>query len=227
MIKYYIRTTGERPLNESYNQIEYELLIDKEHKPVESFIKQLEIISDCDAVLLEDDVFLCKDFKNRIESIIKKYPNKVINFFTKPWEYFKTGIHDEFSWNQCTYYPKGLGKKIAKEMNEVYSVMLKNKDKLEKRYVTSTGYIQYGLLESKGLERLGLTHIRYRPCLVQHLDFNSLIGNDNGSDRTTLYFIDWLESLNIDYNNISEKDMKRLVLERKYFFSKNGKGGIT
>ena len=227
MIKYYIRTTGERPLNESYNQIEYELLIDKEHKPVESFIKQLEIISDCDAVLLEDDVFLCKDFKNRIESIIKKYPNKVINFFTKPWEYFKTGIHDEFSWNQCTYYPKGLGKKIAKEMNEVYSVMLKNKDKLEKRYVTSAGYIQYGLLESKGLERLGLTHIRYRPCLVQHLDFNSLIGNDNDSDRTTLYFIDWLESLNIDYNNISEKDMKRLVLERKYFFLTNGKGGIT
>ena len=90
MIKYFIRTTGERPLNKSYNQIDYELLIDKEHKPVESFINQLEIISDYDAVLLEDDVFLCEDFKNRIEKIIKKYPNKVINFFTRPWEYFKT-----------------------------------------------------------------------------------------------------------------------------------------
>lgn len=32
MLKYYVRTTGERVLDESYNQIKYELLIDKEHK---------------------------------------------------------------------------------------------------------------------------------------------------------------------------------------------------
>ena len=32
------------------SQIEYTMLIDKEHKPVKSFIEQLEIISDYDAV---------------------------------------------------------------------------------------------------------------------------------------------------------------------------------
>ena len=34
MIKYFVRTTGERQVDSSYSQIEYELLIDTEHKPV-------------------------------------------------------------------------------------------------------------------------------------------------------------------------------------------------
>ena len=41
-MKYYVRTTEERKLDNSYSQIEYELLIDKDHKPIDSFIKQLE-----------------------------------------------------------------------------------------------------------------------------------------------------------------------------------------
>ena len=62
MIKYFVRTTGERQLDESYNQIEYELLIDKEYKPVKSLIEQLEIMNNYDSVLLEDDLILCKNF---------------------------------------------------------------------------------------------------------------------------------------------------------------------
>ena len=54
-IKYFVRTTGERVLDKSYEQIEYTLLIDKEHKPIQSFIDQLNIISEYNAVLLEDD----------------------------------------------------------------------------------------------------------------------------------------------------------------------------
>ena len=42
-MKYYVRTTGERTLDDSYSQIEYELLLDKEHKPIESFMKQLPV----------------------------------------------------------------------------------------------------------------------------------------------------------------------------------------
>ena len=81
MLKFYVRTTLERQLDSSYSQIEYELLVDTEHKPIESFIEQLEQISEYDSVLLEDDLILCKEFKNRIEEVINKYPNKIINFF--------------------------------------------------------------------------------------------------------------------------------------------------
>lgn len=218
MIKYFVRTTGERELDGSFSQIEYILLVDKDHRPVESFIEQLEIISKYDAVLLEDDVQLCKGFDKRIESIIKQYPDRVINFFTRPWEYFKTKESINFSWNQCTYYPKGLAKEIASAMRVIYKDMVENKDKLDKKYLTSTGCIQYGRLESKALEKLGLKHIQFRPCLVQHLDYESLIGNDDGTDRTTLYFVDYLDNLKINYENISTYDLKRLERERKYKF---------
>ena len=218
MIKYFVRTTGERELDGSFSQIEYILLVDKDHRPVESFIEQLEIISKYDAVLLEDDVQLCKGFDKRIESIVKQYPDRVINFFTRPWEYFKTKESINFSWNQCTYYPKGLAKEIASAMRVIYKDMVENKDKLDKKYLTSTGYIQYGRLESKALEKLGLKHIQFRPCLVQHLDYESLIGNDDGTDRTTLYFVDYLDNLKINYENISTYDLKRLERERKYKF---------
>ena len=73
MLKFYVRTTLERQLDSSYSQIEYELLVDTEHKPIESFIEQLEQISEYDSVLLEDDLILCKDFKNRIEEVINKH----------------------------------------------------------------------------------------------------------------------------------------------------------
>ena len=218
MIKYFVRTTGERELDGSFSQIEYILLVDKDHRPVESFIEQLERISKYDAVLLEDDVQLCKGFDKKIKAIIKQYPDRVINFFTRPWEYFKTKESINFSWNQCTYYPKGLAKEIASAMRVIYKDMVENKDKLDKKYLTSTGYIQYGRLESKALEKLGLKHIQFRPCLVQHLDYESLIGNDDGTDRTTLYFVDYLDNLKINYENISTYDLKRLERERKYKF---------
>ena len=62
-MKYYVRTTLDRKLDKTYSQIDYEFLVDKEHKPIDSFIKQLEIISEYDAVLLEDDLILCNNFK--------------------------------------------------------------------------------------------------------------------------------------------------------------------
>lgn len=201
MIKYFVRTTNERTLDESFSQIEYELLIDKEHKPVESFIKQLELISDYDAVLLEDDLILCKDFKNQIEDVISQYPNKIINFFTYPKAYFKTEESFIFMYNQCTYYPKGVGKKLAIEM-------LKDKG-------LKCGY---DVIENRALMRMKITHIRYRPCLVQHMDNNSLISNSRGH-RRTIWFKDYLDELGISYDEAYTNENKaklKALLDRMF-----------
>lgn len=204
MIKYYVRTTLERTLDVSYNQISYELLIDKEHNPVGSFIKQLEFLNDDGGVLLEDDLILCKDFKKRIENIIKKYPNRIINFFTFPNIFFETRDYQKFLWNQCTYYPKNITKKLASCMQELKKEI--------------TGKIQYDILESLALQKLNLKHIQYRPCLVQHLDGRSLIGNRE-SGRMSPYFIDYLEELRITYKQASLQNnrikLKYLVLKTK------------
>lgn len=191
MIKYFVRTTNNRIFE---YDLEYEKLVDIERKPVESFIKQLKYISQWDSVLLEDDLILCKDFKNRIEEVIKQYPNKIINFFTRPNDYFTTHESSIFAYNQCTYYPQGVALQIAIEMEKWF---IKNPRS------------QYDILENNALRELGLTHMQYRPCLVQHLDNDSLIGNVAKGYRRTPYFIDYLTELNIGYDeafNIENRD---------------------
>ena len=103
-MRYYIRTTGERKLDESYNQIDYELLIDKDHRYIDFFIEQLERLGTEDCVIIEDDCVLCKDFDKRINEAISKFPNKIINFFQLPsMKYFTTYESDSYLMNQCTY----------------------------------------------------------------------------------------------------------------------------
>lgn len=198
MIKYFVRTTGERKLNNSYNQFNYELLIDKKHKPIDSFIEQLKIISDFDSVLVEDDIILCNDFKDKIEKVIIQYPNMIINFFTRPMEYFTTNITDNpIRFNQCTYYPKGISKKIA-------DIML--------QLVKNNTICGYDVIESWAMKKLNLVYVQYRPCLVQHNDIKSII-NSNTPKRITPYFIDYLEELNINYEDAWKKENKEKLIK--------------
>lgn len=211
-IKYFVRTTGERTLDKSFSQIEYELLVDKEHRPVKSFIEQLEYLGslDCDVVLLEDDIILCKDFKNRIEEVISKYPNDIINFFTNPKGYFLTQkVLGKFSFNQCTYYPKGITKSIVPIIKKI----------------PNWENIGYDLLVNKALIQLNLSHIQYRPCLIQHIDYNSLLPFTHYSYRRTPYFIDYLNELGISYDEAKylENEKKLSTLMKEKFKSINNK----
>ena len=185
-IKYFVRTTGERKLDESFNQIDYELLIDTEHKPITSFIAQLKYISNYNAVLLEDDVILCKDFKKRIEEVINQHPDDIINFFTDPMRYFTTQYSLTFFYNQCTFYPIGVTDKIADTMIDDFKIHQDAKG--------------YDYVEARALMKLQIPHLQYRPCLVQHNDKKSLISFSNES-RITPYFIDYLDELGLKYDD--------------------------
>ena len=189
-IKYFVRTTGDRLFE---YDLEYEKLIDTERIPVKSFIDQLKYISQWDSVLLEDDLILCKDFEKKIKEVINQHPNKIINFFTRPREWFTTHESCIFAYNQCTYYPKGIAFTIANEMEKLWKNMPN---------------LQYDVLESNALTNLGVSHVQYRPCLVQHLDSTSIVGNNTTGYRRTPYFIDYLEELNIDYSVAFSKENK-------------------
>lgn len=191
MIKFFVRTTADRLFE---YDLKYEKLIDTEHAPVKSFIEQLKYISQWDSVLLEDDLILCEDFENEIKESINLHPDKIINFFTRPKEWFTTHESNWFVYNQCTYYPKGVALTVAKEMEK----LRKNMPKL-----------QYDVLENNALINLGLSHVQYRPCLVQHIDTSSIVGNQATGYRRTPYFIDYLEELNIDYSVAFSKENKR------------------
>ena len=207
-MKYYVRTTGERQFNYDIN---YETLVDTEHKPIKSFINQLKYISSDDSILLEDDLILCKNFKERIEEIIAQYPNSVINFYESPYDFYFTeqrrGI--KYRFNQCTYYPKGVSKLIADKMEEIWPKYQNIK--------------QYYFLQAYAMDELGMSYISYRPCLVQHLNGRSIIGNSE--NVSTLFFIDYIEELGIDYkdviqfkNNINLQKIKTKYLPYKKQF---------
>lgn len=207
-VKYFVRTTGERSLDETFSQIKYELLIDKEHNPVKSFIEQLEYLSDYDAVLLEDDVVLCEGFKEEIEKVISNHKDSIINFFTNPIKYFTPNYCQCFIYNQCTYYPKGVGKILAKQMRQDWK-KLKG--------------VGYDSIENRSINTLNLYVYNYRPCLVQHKDTYSLIGRNRmfTKDRITPYFKDYIDKYNIDYNNPKEAlaNLDKLNNEKEEFIN--------
>lgn len=201
-MKIYVRTTEERVLDDSYKQIKYELLVDNNHQPVQSFIEQLNIISGDDSLLLEDDLILCKDFLINIKKAIEEYPNKIINFFFKPKEYFTTFESEMFSYNQCTYYPKGISKKIATEMLKIR---------------TYNPNMQYDILEYRAMINLSMTNVIYRPCLVQHIDYSSLIQVcKHYMPRRTPYYIDYINELGIKYEDAYryKRELYKLLNEK-------------
>lgn len=204
-MKYFIRTTNQRKIDESYNQIDYELLVDREGKPLKSLIEQYKYISQYDCVLLEDDLVLCKGFKEKIEEVIFENPDKIINFFFAPTVYFESfsdEYKDNFHFSQCRYYPKGITDKIAKEL-----------EKVDYNLATKTAkHVQ------NAANKLGYNIYQYRPCLVQHLDFDSLCKNCYGT-RRTIWFIDYLKDLKIDYSeaNLTEnKNKLRMYMKNDF-----------
>ena len=80
-IKYFVRTMEGRKVD---LPIDYEPIIDYEHRYVKSYINAMYKINDYNAVLMEDDIVVCKNFKKEIEKVIKQYPNTIINFFSSP-----------------------------------------------------------------------------------------------------------------------------------------------
>jgi len=204
MIKYFVRTTGERSFD--YSPLNVTPLYDYNHDPINSFISQLEIISEYDAVLLEDDLVLCKDFQNEIEKVIAKYSDKIINFFSRPKYYFQTTLTlEDFTYNQCTYYPKGIGKILAEEMKKIL------------KWWPSSARL-WSQVESRALMNLGIPHIIYRPCLVQHNDHSSIL-QPGKEARTTIWFKNYLDELNLDYNNLDVLKYRKELskLRDKYF----------
>ena len=191
----------------------FKKIIDKEHKYVKSYINALYEINDYNAVLVEDDIVLCNNFKEEIEKVIEQYPNSVINFFSNPERFFTTHYSEAFNYNQCTYFPKGMAKILADEMMKYYLPEESGK------------FIQrYGRLLCISLEQLGIPHLIYRPCLVQHIDGKSTFNGEFYS-RNTIYFKDYLDKLGITmleaYKPENKKKLRQLLeMDRSIWYGK-------
>lgn len=210
-IKYFVRTIESSNVN---LPIEYEEILDTEHLYVKSFINALYKINDYNAVLMEDDIEVCSNFQEEIEKVINRYPENVINFFSKPERYFTTHFSDLFVYNQCTYFPKGFAKKLANRMMKFYL----DERKYPKRQ-------RYGQLLSIALIELHIPHLIYRPCLVQHIDGKSTF-DGSFCKRNTIWYKEYLDKLGIDmieaYSEENQEKLKELLeLDRKRWYGED------
>lgn len=197
-IKYFVRTMEGRPnILPDY----FEKIIDTKHLYVKSYIDALYKISDYNAVLVEDDILLCKNFKKEIEKVIKQYPNSIINFFSNPDVFYTTHYSECFNYNQCTYFPKGLAKELADDIMKIYVPE------------TPGNYTQrYGRLLHITLELNGIPHVVHRPCLVQHIDGKSTY-NGTYYNRNTIYYKDYIDELGIDYIDAYKPENRKKLRE--------------
>ena len=194
-IKYFVRTTNERQFN---YDVPYEKIVDTENKGVLAYIDALYEINDYSSVLMEDDLVLCSNFQKEIENVIAQYPNLIINFFTAPSLYFTTHLTTIFDYNQCTYFPKGLTKRLGREMLNRYNPVHCH---------------SYGALLNNTLRELNIYHLIYRPALVQHIDGNSLFHRGNFRLRNTIWFKDYLYKLGITLEEAYSKENKEKLTE--------------
>lgn len=176
---YVIRAVRERKefVDEILKQIpEAVVYWDDEHDAMKSYLHVCKnIIGDQPTVLLEDDVILTSDFKNKIESVINQYPDILINFFslskkyTKP--HFKKGR--EHCMAQCEYYPKGFGLRVFKAYDS-----WKGKETDPTGTDLLAGY-------AWGINK---PYIVWCPSLVQHRVCKSVIDPRRSSKRQSVTF---------------------------------------
>lgn len=148
------------------------------HNAMDSYLYVCKnIVKGQPAVLLEDDVILTSNFKQKIEEVIEEYPEILIKFFdlgkTYKKPHFKKGR--EYCSNLCEYFPKGFSEKVCNKYEEWKA---KDKGKNPTAYDYLVGYA-WG--ENKPF-------LVWNPSLVQHRDGKSQINPKRTAKRKSVTF---------------------------------------
>lgn len=88
-----------------------EFCFDKDHNPMETFLRSLEMAGDDPVIHMEDDIIITKDFSKKAEAAIAEHPDSIIQFFSMRQADLTTGSRwdsgSKYLMNQCWYSPPG------------------------------------------------------------------------------------------------------------------------
>lgn len=149
---------------------------DEYHNAMKSYLHVCEhIIKGQPAVLMEDDIILTSNFKEKAEAVINEYPDMLINFFSLSKKYtnphFKKGR--DYCMNQCEYFPKGFSERVV----EAYKVW-------PKKHETPTAY-DFLVGFAWGSNN---PYLVWCPSLVQHRQVKSIINPRRSRKRQSITF---------------------------------------
>ena len=149
---------------------------DEFHDAMKSYLYVCEhIVKGQPAVLMEDDIILTSNFKEKIEKVISEYPDILINFFSlsKKFTVPHTKKGREYCMNQCEYFPEGFSLKVV----EAYKTW-ELKEKEPNAYDFLVGYAWGN----------NNPYLVWCPSLVQHREVKSIINPRRSSKRQSITF---------------------------------------
>lgn len=93
-----------------------QVIWDQDFSGLETFLKVLEAAGDGPFILLEDDVILAKDWRRRVEVVIRKHPKMLILFFSMHPIDMVMGSRrmepDTYYSTLCAYFPPTYAARI-------------------------------------------------------------------------------------------------------------------
>lgn len=134
-----------------------------------------------DLLLLEDDVFVCKDFIKKVENAISEFPDRVINFFNLFYNIDKSCYMDSTQWSECQCY--FMPKRVINHLVLLYKAFTKLAPKAYKCNIADN-FFKYCLKED---------YVLYYPSLVQQFELKSTIFK-NRTDEKSNTFIDEIKN---------------------------------
>lgn len=156
-----------------------EVVHDRCHNAWDTWIRVLALVGSDQAILMEDDVELAENWRERVEEIISEYRDDVIQFFSLAKTVGPDGIErrppSSFSSNLCYYLPE-----------DAAASLLRFAPGWAKRHPEHpTGY---DLAMRDWLKSVGRQYLLVTPSLVQHRRMRSVIDPSRSSRRQSVSF---------------------------------------
>lgn len=177
-MRYIVQTVPSRSIEYLKSKIDnLEVYVDYDKDPVKAFAGVMKMGGNDAFVRLEDDIELTSDFQNKLGSVVSKYPDKVISFFTTKKSVKETCLMRgrTLLMIQCVYFPVGYGNLIA----DYYLRW----DRISEKPV-GLDYMLGDFLHSRKEK-----YVLYQPSLVQHLECVSAINGCRSKKRQSITYI--------------------------------------
>jgi len=157
---------------------EAEWCFDEKRDAMDTYLRSMVMAGIDPVIHMEEDVILCRDFRNRIESEISKRPNEVIQFFSMRNADLTIGSRydagSKFMMNQCFYLPAGYSKLVLDYKNKWSRIL---------EHPTGTDIMFADMLKERKESYWIVV-----PNLVDHRVCKSLIDKRRSSKRTSKSF---------------------------------------
>jgi len=184
-VRYIVTAVEARAANVDYLRSHIpnlEVVWDEKCDAFDTFLRACVASYGSSVVRLEDDVCLTVDFTAKVEAVIAKYPQHVIQFFSRSKYDLTVGTRFKnggtFSMNQCYYLPEGTSEHLV----EFYD---SQEWEVRKAANADGGYDTMMAHMFKLQRRSYLVSV---PSLVEHAQITSLVGPRRSKFRQSTTF---------------------------------------